>query len=252
VRADGWDASTAHNLLDPLRVICRRARERGELGVDPLEGLELEKPTGRRMRIAQPAEATALLDALDEQDRALWATYLYAGLRRGEARATRCHDLDLKAGIVRVERTWDDVDGELSDAKTDAAERVVPMLGPLAGELRAHLMRTGRRGTDLVFGESGTVPFEPSTIRRRAIERWEQAGLKPIQPHECRHTFVSTLLAAGVDLKRVSTFAGHSSVAITADRYGHLLDSGHDETVRQVAAFLAAQQATETGLRGVE
>src|SRR5215211_4627548 len=43
-RAEGWDASTVGNMLDPLRVILRRARERGELGVDPLEHLELEKP----------------------------------------------------------------------------------------------------------------------------------------------------------------------------------------------------------------
>jgi integrase len=270
LRAAGYDPSTVGNMLDPLRVILRRARQRGELATDPLEGLELEKPTGRRMRIAQPAEAAVLLDALDEDDQALWATFLYAGVRRGEARATRVLDLDLKARTIRVERSWDDVEGEQDDGKSDAAERTIPLLGPLPALLRAHLMRTGRRSGDLLFGETATEPFEPTSVRRRALAawgwdevrdhkpgqpRWVKArpdALKPITPHECRHTYASLLIAAGTDIKRVSEFMGHSSISITADRYGHLFPDARDETIRRVDAYLAAQQAPEARLKGLE
>ena len=37
----------------------------------------------------------------------LWATAVYAGLRRGELLALRWEDVDLKAGLIRVERAWD-------------------------------------------------------------------------------------------------------------------------------------------------
>ena len=37
----------------------------------------------------------------------MWATALYAGLRRGELRALRSEDIDLAAGVIRVERGWD-------------------------------------------------------------------------------------------------------------------------------------------------
>jgi hypothetical protein len=41
--------------------------------------------------------------------------------------------------------------------------------------------------------------------------------------HECRHTFASLMIAAGVNAKALSTFMGHANISITMDRYGHLM-----------------------------
>jgi integrase len=65
-----------------------------------------------RDRIADPLEASALLAAVADGDRALWATAMYAGLRRGELLALRWADVDLAARTIRVERGWDDYAGE--------------------------------------------------------------------------------------------------------------------------------------------
>ena len=64
--------------------------------MNPTTGLELPAVRGRRDRIASPTEAAALIEALPERDRALWATALYAGLRRGELMALRGEDIDLQ------------------------------------------------------------------------------------------------------------------------------------------------------------
>jgi len=80
--AQGLDPSTIRNALMPLRAIYRRAISRGDVAVNPTTGLELPAVRGRRDRIASPEEAAALLAALPDEDRALWATALYAGLRR--------------------------------------------------------------------------------------------------------------------------------------------------------------------------
>lgn len=90
----------------PLRAIYRRAVARGEVTVNPTTGLELPAVRGRRDRIASPAEAAALLAALPEGDQALWATAMYAGLRRGELMAQRWEDIELKANIITVSRSW--------------------------------------------------------------------------------------------------------------------------------------------------
>jgi integrase len=50
------------------------------------------------------------------------------------------------------------------------------------------------------------------------------AGLAGLRIHDRRHTYVSLMVAAGVNPKEVSTWAGHSSVSFTLDRYGHLYD----------------------------
>jgi integrase len=57
---------------------------RGDVAVNPTSGLELPAARGGRDRIAPPAEAAELIAALLPRDRALWATAMYAGLRRGE------------------------------------------------------------------------------------------------------------------------------------------------------------------------
>ena len=64
-------------------------------------------------------------------------------------------------------------------------------------ELHASLLRHRRRTTEhgdaLVFGVSAVSAFEPSTVRRRAIKAWSDAGAVPIALHECRHTFAMML-----------------------------------------------------------
>jgi integrase len=255
--AEGLAASTVQNVLDPLRVIYRRAIRRDLVAADPTKGLELRRPDGRRDRIASSDEARELLDALPEKDRALWATALYAGLRRGELRALRWSDVDVDGRVIRVERGWDDEEGE-QHGKSRAANRTVPLIARLAPILAAHKLATGRDGDELVFGATPDEPFTPSTVRRRALAAWgwnEAVNPKPDGPktawikargdaldplglHEARHTFASLMIAAGVNAKALSTIMGHAAIAITFDVYGHLMPGGEDEARERVDSYL--------------
>lgn len=76
-------------------MVYRRALRRGDIAVNPTADLDLPAIEGRRDRIASPAEAEKLLAALEETDRVIYATALYAGLRLGELRALRWEDVDL-------------------------------------------------------------------------------------------------------------------------------------------------------------
>ena len=59
---------------------------------------------GSRERICSPSEAAELLGALPEEERALWATALYAGLRRGELMALQFEDIDTDKNLITVSR----------------------------------------------------------------------------------------------------------------------------------------------------
>ncbi len=87
-------------------------------------------------------------------------------------------------------------------------------------------MRQNWPDTALVFGATPTTPFYRSTVRARALAAWKRAGLNPIGLHECRHTFASFMIHAGVNAKAISTWMGHASVTITFDRYGHMMPGG--------------------------
>jgi integrase len=235
--ADGLDPSTVRNTLMPLRAIFRRALARGEVAVNPTSGLELPAMEGARDRIASPAEAAELLAALPQRDRAIWATAMYAGLRRGELLALRWEDVDLAAGVIHVERSWDAKEGAVGP-KSRAGRRTVPIPAVLRDYLVERKLSSGRH-VGLVFGTGYTQPFTPSNVRKRANATWARAGLEPIGLHECRHTFASLMIAAGVNAKALSAYMGHSSVTITLDRYGHLMPGNESEAAQLLDSYLA-------------
>jgi integrase len=67
-----------------------------------------------RDRIATPEEAAALISALPSDLRAVWSTAFYGGMRRGELRALRWENVDLAAGVIRVEQSWDPKQGAVT------------------------------------------------------------------------------------------------------------------------------------------
>ncbi len=233
--AEGLDASTIRNTLMPLRAILGRAMKRGEIAVNPTTALDLPAVRGRRDRIVAPAEAAELLNALPEYDRALWATALYTGLRRGELLALSWTDIDLAGGVIRVERSYDPRSGQ-TVPPSHAGTRRIPILAALRDFLDEHKIRTGGEG--LVFGRADGGPFTHSAVIRRAAKVWKAAAIEKArkagapeeeltglmaQPfdaltlHEARHSFASLLIAAGVNAKRA-----HSTYIRALERDDHL------------------------------
>jgi integrase len=235
--AEGRDPSTIRNAVMPLRVIYRRAFEDGDVSVNPTAKLRLPAVRGRRDRIAAPDEASILLEALSESDRALWATALYAGLRLGELQALEWSDVDLAAGVIRVRRSYDEKARVFVAPKSRAGERKVPIAAVLRDELVSHKLRLGW-SDGLVFGRTAEKPIDGSSCWRRARVASERAGLSPLGFHEARHTFASLMIAAGVNAKALSTYMGHSSVTITYDRYGHLMPGNEDAAAELLDAYL--------------
>jgi len=112
----------------------------------------------------------------------------------------------------------------------------------LRDHLAEHLMRSGRRGPDLLFGTTAVIPFTPTRVRRRADWAWKRAKVERITLHECRHTFASLMIAAGVNAKALSSYCGHSSIRITLDLYGHLMPGSEGEAAGLLDTYLNAQR----------
>jgi integrase len=235
--AKGYSPSSVRNAVMPLRAVFRRAVSRGEVPANPTRGLEFPVNRRARDRVAAPLEAQGLIDALPEGDRALWATAIYAGLRRGELQALRWCDVDLMARVIEVVHGWDR-DAGLIEPKSISAERRVPIAKSLRTFLLRQRLRQGGVDERFVFSATGERPFDPPTIAERARLGWRRAGLEPISLHECRHTFASLMIAAGVNVKALSTYMGHSTVTLTLDRYGHLLPGNELEAAAALDGYL--------------
>jgi integrase len=243
----GLSASKISNIIDTVRVIYRHEIARERVSVNPTTMLELPRGDNPRDRAASATEAAALLAALPKEDRALWATAFYGGLRRGELQALRWDDVDLAAGVIHVRHSWDEVAGEIAP-KSRKGTRKTPIFSLLRDYLVEHKAATGREGRDFVFGSTRDRPFSPKTPHRRATEAWKIENAKrakkkldplvPILLHECRHTCVSLMHDAGLSLEKIGDYVGHSSAYMT-ERYRHLLEGHEAEAVRLMDEYLA-------------
>jgi integrase len=78
------------------------------------------------------------------------------------------------------------------------------------------------------------------TVDRRSFKPLlERAGLEGLRFHDLRHTCATLLLSRGVHPKFVQELLGHSSIAMTLDRYSHWIPSMGDQTARAMEAALS-------------
>jgi integrase len=75
----------------------------------------------------------------------------------------------------------------------------------------------------------------------------ERAGVPQITTHDLRHTAATIMLSAGTPAVIVSQKIGHSSIATTADIYGHVMPSDQAHANSAVEAFLERGTASDTG-----
>lgn len=144
---------------------------------------------------------------------------LYTGLRIGEVVALKWNDIDLKKGMLSVNKTcYDTPEGLVfDDPKTVHSRRMIPLprqIMPILREKR----KTSK--SDFVVSEKG----KPVSVRsfQRSFElllkrhRIEHRGF-----HSLRHTFATRALESGMDVKTLSEILGHKNPSITLSRYAH-------------------------------
>jgi integrase len=90
----------------------------------------------------------------------------------------------------------------------------------------------------LVFLPGGRPPQRPEYVARHFQALAMKAGLPAIRLHDLRHTNTSLALAAGIDIKVVSERLGHSTMAVTADLYTHVVPSLGRDAAKRIAGLL--------------
>ena len=229
----GLAPATIDAALTPLKALYRRAVARGEAKANPTLGVEKPAVRSEVKRVVTAHDAEAMIAALEPSERALWATALYAGLRRGELIGLRVEDIDLAAGVIHVRRGWDAVEGEIPP-KSRRGLRKVPVAAVLRDHLDQHMLTTG---DGPLFG----TPRWVSRTNDRARERWDERELPVLTLHEARHTYASFGIAAGLNAKTLSVYMGHANIAITLNLYGHLMPGSEVEATGLFDAYFARQ-----------
>jgi len=76
--------------------------------------------------------------------------------------------------------------------------------------------------------------WDERNLRRGWYRLLSHAGVRRVRFHDLRHTWVSLLIQTGAHAKYIQEQAGHSSIQVTMDTYGHLFPSGNRGWVCQL------------------
>jgi integrase len=183
-----------------------------------------------------------------------YAIELDPGLIRanGELLGLRWCDLNLKQKTITISGSLQEhkkgVGLVRTKPKTESSERTLPLTDDLLEMIPRHReaivaeyetrKQTLTETSPLFPSEEGTWIWPRNfTTHYKAVLR--RAGLpETTRVHDLRHTMVTTALNNGQPLTVVSKYVGHSSVAITADIYGHRDDDAERKLAESMGAIL--------------
>lgn len=250
--AEGYSSDNLRRAKALLAKAIRRAERDGLVHRNVAALAEVPRGTVRKSRAMTLDQVRDLL-ALDLSAwwRAYLVTALTCGLRPGEMLGLRWQDVDLGDATIRVRTCLKAIPGPdgkhvltLDSLKTDGSRRTMQLprgaavvLRALKAEQAADRLRLGAAYGEagLVFASASGAPLWPQDVRREFGKLCKSAGLGAgWHPHETRHTWVSLLSDAGVDLEDIADAAGHVNSGITRSVYRHQIS---DKLTRATAAM---------------
>lgn len=244
--------ASARIMFNTLSTIMNAAVADELITRNPCQAKNVRRPRASASRVDpwEREQVAAVRAALPERYRILADLGAGLGLRQGEIFGLAATDVEwLRKGgpVVHVRRQVRIVGGKLVFALPKGGkERVIPLPESVRLALAEHLAAHPARPVTLPWLEPGgravTAELIMTTPAGSAVNRntfnvyaWrpavQAAGLasgKGNGTHALRHHFASVLLHAGVSIKAVSEYLGHSSPVITLQIYAHTLPSAHD------------------------
>lgn len=261
LRAAGMSVPTTRKILTMLRVMLDYAISIDLIAINAAKGVEV---IGSRKdevkRVVPPSKEIMrqLIGLADERFRVMLLFAAATGVRAGEFHALRWCHIDFDRREIHVETRVDAYRQE-DVPKTKAGLRTIPLGEAVLEALRGWRKLTAYPQTnDLVFPNyKGTYWNHDGMVKskwRPLFKRLKAAWLKERRNdlpeafnwHALRHFAISCWIDAGLPPKTVQTFAGHSSLQVTMDRYGHLFRSdSHGRAMDAIADTIKSASRPE-------
>jgi integrase len=210
-----------------------------DFGIRPPAMPKIDRVRGKaKKKLLTPEQIAKLIAAAKaDPERGVYiATPFLTGMRIGEMLGLQWPDIDFERNEIHVRRVQEN-DGTTFDApKTAAGFRTIPM-GPtlramlldwrercprLDGNLHRVFPTRGKRQPWPKPRSGGGGPLLYSNYR---VQVWKpflaRLGLPEVTPHSARHSYISTLQAAGIEVATVAKLAGHANPMTTLSVYSH-------------------------------
>jgi integrase len=231
LRDNGRSASMRRKLITNLGTAIGFAMSQGLCAQNVVRSFKMRKsdrdsggPLRAGVDFPTKAELKAMLDTVSDKHRAFICVLIFTGMRASEIRGLRWGDV--VDGIARI-RQRADFWGQIGPPKSKAGSRDIPLAPMAVNALKSWRLQCPKGDLDLVFpNRHGRVQKHDRLQHVLDALQIKCSIIKPYTLHKFRHCAASLFIEhLGWQPKQVQAVMGHSSIRMTYDLYGHLLQS---------------------------
>ena len=210
-----WKSATFISFHKTLFVFFRWTVQRGYLENNPVSNIEKPKLEKQLPPKLTKQDALKLLEIVFNypyeyqfpryRNHAIFATFLYAGLRKSELLHLQLMDVDVENLTIFIRQG------------KSAEDRVIPMSTTLANTLRRYLeerKRLKRTCPEFFVSTNRNMGFTINGLKH-LIEEIKRVSKIQFSAHKLRHTFATLMLEGGCDIYSLSRMMGHSDIKTT-------------------------------------
>jgi integrase len=237
LRVQGRATTGVVGILRSLSAMAEDAITDEVCDLNPFKGVRIRandpraKKKPRPIRVFSFEEMHRFAKAAGRHE-AMVRVFTDTGMRLGEVLPLRREDFD--GQTLQVRRTAHEgaiLEGTKTDHGEPDAGRTVPVPATLAWMLEAQIQGNGP-DRDLLFATPSGRMWRERNFYRDIWKSAQEASGLDIRPHECRHSYVTHLRAAGVNDADLAEIAGHRIETMLA-RYTHAVGAS-DGLVRSL------------------
>lgn len=241
-KGKGLAASYIRSLHRLFHMCLDRAVKERLIPFNPSDDCILPKDERQEMKTLKPEDVKKYLDEARRRDvLPMFFLELCTGLRKGELIALLWTDLDMERKTISITKQGSRQKGggvKVTRPKTATSIRTesIPQaaIDLLISEHEKHPDNPYMFPSPVTGGM-----YYPDAISRLHTKILASAGLEHIRFHDLRHTFASTALQNGVDIRTVSSMLGHADPGFTLRTYTHTMNRVQEQAAQTIGEVLA-------------
>jgi len=157
------------------------------------------------------------------------------GLRRGEVLGMSWNQVNFSNKTVTINQQLSKTSKgpKIDTTKTDSSNLVIPISDSIISLLKKQKLQQTRnkvllgqeyKDSNLIVTLDDGSYLSPDYFTKKFSQFLKDKNLKHIRFHDLRHSYATMMLANGQPIHAIAQLMGHSSIKVTGDIYGHVLD----------------------------
>lgn len=252
IRVEQFGTELSNAMVRQIHAKCRAALEKavdeGFIRVNPAIGCKLPPKKSREMNVLSPEEVQRfLIQAKEEGYYDLFLLELATGMRAGELLGLQWKDINFQTGELKIRRQATKAGTEqiISVPKTKSSIRSVILPQKLI-----HVLKDRKKTIKSMWvfpseRNENDMPMTPGAVNKVLKRTLARANCKEVRFHDLRHTFATTALEHGMDIKTLSAILGHISAATTLDIYSHVTDKMQEQAAARIDGIVPGNETPD-------